>query len=437
MTRYSAATRRTPAIPGLVTEDHWLTVPLDWARPDEATIRLYAREVREAGPAAAARPWLVFLQGGPGGKGPRPSTTVDWIGHAARHYRVLLLDQRGTGRSTPITPAVAAGLSASALADRLALMRADSIVRDAEAYRSTLGGSLPWTALGQSFGGFCVFTYLSIAAHGLTGAMVTGGIPPLGCTARQVYEVTWPIVQRANLDYRERFPGDQQVLEAVREHLLDSADSGSPVRLPGGDELTVARLQATGMALGDSGALLELHYALEEAFDGTGALTPTFLTWVEAKTSMAAAPLFAAVHEASYADGPGSTGWAATAAREAFPAFAVDAPDLLLTGEVIERWRYHDEAAMRPFAEAADLLAERTDWPGLYDLDRLSRNEVPVAAVVYHDDLYVDPVRSLEVADRTPGVRVWQTSEYLHNGLRADPAVFDRVHRMLTEVSPG
>jgi hypothetical protein len=48
--------------------------------------------------------------------------------------------------------------------------RADSIVRDAEVVRhalvpkDTLGGR--WTILGQSFGGFCCLTYLSIAPQG-------------------------------------------------------------------------------------------------------------------------------------------------------------------------------------------------------------------------------------------------------------------------------
>lgn len=51
-----------------------------------------------------------------------------------------------------------------------AVRRADSIVRDAEIVRAalvpkeTLGGR--WTILGQSFGGFCCVTYLSVAPQG-------------------------------------------------------------------------------------------------------------------------------------------------------------------------------------------------------------------------------------------------------------------------------
>jgi len=60
------------------------------------------------------------------------------------------------------------------------------------------------------------------------------------------------------------------------------------------------------------------------------------------------------------------------------------------------------------------------EWPRLYDPDVLRGNEVPVAAAVYFDDPYVDYALSLETADLVPGMRVWLTNEYLHNGLRAD-----------------
>ena len=58
--------------------------------------------------------------------------------------------------------------------------RADSIVRDAEVVRralvpkDTLGGR--WTILGQSFGGFCCLTYLSIAPQ---GDVIDGNYTPL------------------------------------------------------------------------------------------------------------------------------------------------------------------------------------------------------------------------------------------------------------------
>ena len=58
-------------IPGLVLTDHVLTVPLDHDRPDAGSIEVFAREV--AAPDGLDRPFLVFLQGGPGQEAPRPT----------------------------------------------------------------------------------------------------------------------------------------------------------------------------------------------------------------------------------------------------------------------------------------------------------------------------------------------------------------------------
>ena len=69
--------------------------------------------------------------------------------------------------------------------------------------------------------------------------------------------------------------------------------------------------------------------------------------------------------------------------------------------------------------EAAELLARR-EWPRLYDPRVLAANEVPVAAAVYAEDMYVERVFSEETASKIRGARPWITSEYDHNGLRVD-----------------
>ena len=105
---------------------------------------------------------------------------------------MLLLDQRGTGRSSPATRQTLARLgSAKAQADYLAHFRADSIVLDAELIRRELTGGAPWSVLGQSFGGFCTVTYLSFAPHGIREAFITGGLPGLTATADDVYRRTY------------------------------------------------------------------------------------------------------------------------------------------------------------------------------------------------------------------------------------------------------
>jgi hypothetical protein len=62
------------------------------------------------------------------------------------------------------------------------------------------------------------------------------------------------------------------------------------------------------------------------------------------------------------------------------------------------------------------------EWPQLYDAERLSRNDVPSAAAIYAEDMYVERAYSEETAAAIRGLRPWITNEYEHDGLRADGA---------------
>src|SRR5215475_5229485 len=133
----------TTRIPGFVLTDHAVELPLDHASPDTGgTIEVFAREVVAAGREQDDLPWLLFLQGGPGGKSPRPGGGVGdgWLRQATLTHRVLLLDQRGTGRSTPLTRRTVVGMTDDEIAAYLRLMRADSIVRDSEVLRDRIAG---------------------------------------------------------------------------------------------------------------------------------------------------------------------------------------------------------------------------------------------------------------------------------------------------------
>ncbi|MFC7644291.1 hypothetical protein ACFQX6_28920 [Streptosporangium lutulentum] len=63
----------TVLLPGVALTDHVFTVPLDHADPDGTTIEVFAREAVDPARQGEDLPWLVFLQGGPGGKSPRPT----------------------------------------------------------------------------------------------------------------------------------------------------------------------------------------------------------------------------------------------------------------------------------------------------------------------------------------------------------------------------
>ena len=79
-----------------------------------------------------------------------------------------------------------------------------------------------------------------------------------------------------------------------------------------------------------------------------------------------------------------------------------------------------DFQSLNPLKSAAELLAEKNDWPILYDEKILSVNKVPIAAAVYTNDMYVDRDYSIETAEIIRGIEIWETSEYEHNGLRSD-----------------
>jgi hypothetical protein len=132
-------------------------------------------------------------------------------------------------------------------------------------------------------------------------------------------------------------------------------------------------------------------------------------------------PLYAAVHESSYTDG-GVTGWSA---QRTMPSDFDDVE--LFTGEHVYPWMFEDYGALRPLREAAEVLAQHP-WPRLYDETRLAANEVPIAAIDYGNDMFVDRDLSEETAGRVGNLRRWLTDEYEHDGIRADGArILDRL----------
>ncbi|MEV6862262.1 alpha/beta fold hydrolase [Streptosporangium subroseum] len=412
-------------LPGVALTDHVFTVSLDHADPDGATIEVFAREAVDPARQGEDLPWLVFLQGGPGGKSPRPTEADGWLGHALKTHRVLLLDQRGTGRSTPLTAKTVTGTDAERAA-HLKHFRADSIVADAELIRRELCGDRPWETLGQSYGGFITLTYLSRAPEGLKACYVTGGLAGLGATAADVYSRTYPRV-RAKVDrYFARHPADAGRLKEIADHLRREK-----VLLPDGDLLTVRRLQSMGMCLGMSDGAGYLHWVLDEAWTG-GKLSDLFLYEVMMATGFVGNPLYAVLHESIYAQGA-ATEWAAH--RLLPEEFREDVEPLLPTGEMIYPWMFDEIAALRPFRGAAEIIAADSGWPDLYDPVRLAANRVPVAAAVYYDDMYVDEGLSMETARRVGNVRAWVTNEWEHDGVRvSDGKVLARLMDMINGV---
>ncbi|MEU9752637.1 alpha/beta fold hydrolase [Streptomyces althioticus] len=418
--------------PGVVLTDRRFTVPLDHDNPSGETIELYAREVVARDKADRDLPWLLYLQGGPGFGANRFVGKPAWLGRALEDYRVLLLDQRGTGASTPASRQTLPLRGGPAeQADHLTHFRSDAIVRDCEAIRPQVTGGARWTVLGQSFGGFCTVAYLSLAPEGLDTALITGGLPSLDAHADDVYRAAYPRIERKVVAHYARYPQDVERARRIADHLLTH-----DVVLPNGYRFTVEAFQSLGLMLGGGDGSHRLHFLLEDAFVPTPsgpALSDAFQEEVQGLLSFAGHPLYALIHEAIYAQDARPTAWSAERVRAEFPQFdaakalAGDQP-VLFTGETIHPWTFECDPALRPLRETAELLAARTDWTPLYDPARLAANEVPAAAAVYHDDMYVDTAHSLATARAVRGLRTWVTDEFEHDGVRAGgPRVLDRL----------
>jgi pimeloyl-ACP methyl ester carboxylesterase len=386
-----------------------------------------------AAPPRAALPALLFLQGGPGGTAPRPHRRDGWLGAAVERYRVLFLDQRGTGRSDPIDVAAPwtddAGrpLDDGALAARLGHYRADAIVADAEDLRrALLGDDGRWTLLGQSYGGFVAFTYLSKHPDALEGVLIAGGVPSLDRPALDVYRATYRTLLGKLHAHERRYPGDLARWRALAAHLAERAPD---------DRTSAARVGYLGNLLGSGSGPDALHELLELALVGEGArvaLSTRGRRALEDAQPFGASPIYAALHESIYGQGA-ATAWAAARAHaEVAPEWPDDLPRA--HAEMVLPELFDVVAELRPLRGAAELLARKDDWPALYDPAVLERNRVPIAAVAYADDLYVPLAFSQETAARVPNVRLWVTNELEHDGLRADGA---RVFARLQELRVG
>jgi hypothetical protein len=93
-------------------------------------------------------------------------------------------------------------------------------------------------------------------------------------------------------------------------------------------------------------------------------------------------------------------------------------------------------SGLRPFQGAVEVLATRPQWSSLYDLERLAANDVPVAAAVYYDDMYVDSGLQLDTAARVGNLQAWVTNEYEHDGLGAE-RVFARLTELVRSIGGG
>ena len=93
---------------------------------------------------------------------------------------------------------------------------------------------------------------------------------------------------------------------------------------------------------------------------------------------------------------------------------------------------FQEIRALRPFAPAMAELAALATWSPLYDTDRLAANEVPLAAAVYADDLFVDAALQQDTLARVGAAHAWVTNEFEHDGIGSG-RVFTRLREMVRD----
>lgn len=435
----------------------------------------------------AQKPYLVFCQGGPGKPAPQVVKSVQNTKFLDRGYQMLYIDYRGTGLSMPVTAATLTKAGdAYAQADYLKLFRADNIVRDLEAIRQRLTADFPpearkWSLHGQSYGGFVALTYLSFYPSGLREVFITAGLAPVGHTASEVYKSLYKKVKDRNEAYLAKYPEDS---ETLRRLVMGLHRRGS-VPLPGGGKLTARRLMSLGSIFDGHGGLDRVHNLLlrmRADLDQFEMLTWPTLSELELATSIDGNPLYALLHEAIYCDGTRSN-WAAFRVGRKVPELVwlrdeqrptrkmpgdfdaaetdtdatkeysntapppppppppappqtkapvhgipVEGQPYYFSGEMIYPFFFEDQPQLAFVAEAAHLLATFDGWGPLYDQEQLRRNEVPVYAVSYTDDMCVDAAMARETAAMIRGCRMHETNALYHNAVRAHP---DEVYDML------
>lgn len=391
---------------------------------------------------------MIYLNGGPGMECRPPQQYPFTQRILEAGYQLFFLDQRGTGFSSPITASTLQMLQShnkdndeETQTQNLKLYRADNIVRDCEAIRQILTADYPssgstttstadsekkkWSTIGQSFGGFITMTYLSFYPQGLRESFIFGGLQPLVQHADQVYKCTFRKVAERNRAYYDKYPEDVARVRDIMAYLVRGGGGDGEIGLPSGGKLTRRRFRAMGIMLGMHGGLDSVHEIVHRANNDIelfGHLTRGTLSMIDAATSYDDHLIYAILHEPIYCNGPGTASrWSAERVQAEFTEFDIDRADgpIYFTGEMIYPWMFEDYAELRKVRDTANRVAAEDDWPALFDREQLARNEVPVYAASYVEDMYVDFGLGSETAKSIKGAKVFVTNVMFHDAIRS------------------
>ena len=380
--------------PNVSTREHEIEVPWDRSEPELGGFTLFARELY----TDESLPPLLFLQGGPGN--PAPRLVQGWIPEALKHYRVFLLDERGTGRSGKIDK----GTPELIRPEILSKLECPDIVADAEDLRRHLGFDT-WDVLGNSFGALCTASYLSYAPGSLNRAFLTGALPNLGWSTDEYNELTLESVDKRCQEFYDAVPFAEQTIRDVCAHLDQTEEF-----LPTGERLTANRFRFIGVALGAEFGFTVLANLLESPFyPDSKRLRKDFLAGVNSLISTEANPLWPVVHLAML-------GASDTVGQSRLDADPTSAEPYYLLGNHFFRHYFAEDPALTPFQDAVDALAEMDPAP-LFDAAQLAVNRVPATVALYERDMFVPFPMAEKIAESIGNLTVWTHPEWDHDAI--------------------
>lgn len=133
--------------------------------------------------------------------------------------------------------------------------------------------------------------------------------------------------------------------------------------------------------------------------------------------------IYALLHEPCYCQGDASN-WSAQRLLGSYPAFNLSETMLdestkpvHFTGEMIYPFMFECYPELVKLKKIGEMLAQEKSWSQLYDVEQLKKNEVPVYAASYIEDMYVDFELSMETAKVIKGCKTYVTNVMYHNAV--------------------
>ncbi|KAI0470999.1 Alpha/Beta hydrolase protein [Xylariaceae sp. FL0804] len=406
---------------------------------------------------------LVFLCGGPGVDSPPDRMPVFNQHFLDKGYWILFPDYRGTGDSSSH---LVSAENATQTAEYCRFFRQTDIARDLESVRRCLlGPGRKWTLFGQSFGTWVALSYLSFdfAAESVEGVFLTGGLPPATASGpEEVYENLFPIVVNVTDRFYEQYPGDDDKVLKIASFLAEREDEEGAAAVPlltsahgvEAGRLTVQRFLCSGRLLGSSQRFPDFHDLIEKMHRDIvreGRLTQAALRQFQGldRWNLNRRPLFALVHEAMYCNKRGSASdWAAAkvagrtaeywwvnhqegrpkALREGIERAKKEQKRLYFSGEMVYPSTYATWSELQGgLARAGEAIAAHPWGEDLYNFRQMRENvkKIPIAAVVYENDMYVTPRLSRDLAralDLVEGTHFVVEPDLEHGAIRTHTA---------------